>query len=513
VRVGLRPVGSWVFTDQERREEPRVSGYAGGGVFARAREAFAEAEGWLSGPGAAGLGHAALEKGIAARGREIQRLLLQDHLSALAAAEPRLARVTGPDGVVRTQAERGRARALASIFGPVTVSRIAYRAAGVPAVHPLDAELGLPPGRHSHGLAEMTAAEVVRVALEPGCVQVRARTGCRLGTRQAQQLARVAACDFDGFYASRPAPLAVAGEVVVLSCDAKGIRMRPGELRPRAARQAAAAVPQQDGRLSQGEVRTRRRMAAVGAVWVITPAPRTTADILGPDPRAEGPGTRRKWLTASIAEDAAGVIAAVFAEADRRDPGHERPWIALADGNKDQIAQIKAQAAARGITVTVICDLIHVTEYLWDATWCFHPRASRDAGGWVRDRTAQILDGGPAGAAAVAAALRDAAAGLGKTRRTTAEKTAGYLQAKAPYLDYPAALAAGWPIATGVIEGACRHLVKDRMDITGARWGVATAEAILKLRAIWANGDWDDYWTWHLQQEHQRNHPGYTLAA
>ena len=165
-------------------------------------------------------------------------------------------------------------------------------------------------------------------------------------------------------------------------------------------------------------------------------------------------------------------MAAVFAEADRRDPAHQRTWIALADGNKDQIARIDAQAAARGITVTIVVDLIHVTEHLWDAAWCLFPKASPDAGAWVRARTAQILDGGPAGAAAVAAALRTAAARLGRTRRATAEKTAGYLEAKAPYLDYPAGPGAGWPIATGVIEGACRHLVKDRMDITGARWGV-----------------------------------------
>jgi hypothetical protein len=481
--------------------------------LARAREAFAEAEEWLSGPGAAGLGHAALEKGIAARGREIQRLLLQGHLLALAAAEPRLAEVTGPDQVVRKQGERGRTRALASVFGPVTVSRIAYRAPGVPAVHPLDAELGLPRGRHSHGLAEMMAAEAVRVALEPGCGQVRGRTGCTLGTRQAQQLVRAAAADFEGFYAARPRPAAGAGEVLVLSPDAKGIRMRPGELRPEAARKAAGSVPKQDGRLSQGEVRTRRRMAEVGAVYVITPAPRATADILGPGPRADGPQARHKWLTASIADDAAAVIAAMFAEADRRDPAHERTWIALADGNKDQIRHIKAQAAARGITVTIIVDLIHVTEHLWDAAWCLFPKASPGAGGWVRARTAQILDGGPAGAAAVAAALRDAAAGLGKTRRATAARTAGYLEAKAPHLDYPQALAAGWPIATGVIEGACRHLVKDRMDITGARWGVETAEAILQLRALTANGDFDAYWAWHLDREHERNHPSHALAA
>jgi hypothetical protein len=395
----------------------------------------------------------------------------------------------------------------------VTVTRIAYRAPGVPNVHPADAQLGLPPGRHSHGLAEMVACETVRGSVEQACAQVRSRTGCKLGTRQAQQLARAAAADLAGFYASRPRPAARPGEVLVLSCDAKGIRMRPGQLRPRAERAARKAAPKQDGRLSQGEVRTRRRMAETGAVYVITPAPRTPADIVGPGPRPPGPAAQHKWLTASVAADAAGVIAAVFAEADRRDPAHEATWIALADGNKDQIRQIQAQAAARGITVPVICDLIHLTEHLWDAAWCFHPKASPGAGPWVRARTAQILAGGPAGAGDVAAALR-AAPGLGRARRAIADKTAAYLEAKAPYLDYPAALAAGWPIATGVIEGACRHLVKDRMDITGARWGVPTAEAILKLRAITANGDFDDYWDFHLAREHERNHPRpYALAA
>ena len=77
---------------------------------------------------------------------------------------------------------------------------------------------------------------------------------------------------------------------------------------------------------------------------------------------------------------------------------------------------------------------------------------------------------------------------------------------KAPYLDYPAALAGGWPIATGVIEGACRHLVADRLDITGARWGLHGAEAILQIRALRSNGDFDDYWDFHQQQEHHRVH-------
>jgi hypothetical protein len=491
-----------------------MSGYAVEEAFAPSREAFAQAVGWLAGPGAAGLEHAAVEEQLAVRSGEIARLLFQGYLDARAAAEERLARVMGPDGICRTWAEPGHTRPLASVFGPVVVSRIAYRAPGARNVHPADAQLNLPPGKHSHGLSKMAAAAAARGSLAAACAQVRAATGCALGTRQCQQLARGAAASFDDFYgAVRRPPPAAPGDVLVISCDGKGIRVRPDQLRSRAGRAARNAAPKQDGRLSRGEVRTRRRMAEVAAVFDLAPVPRTAQDILGPGPRPPGPRAAGKWLTASIADDAAEVVAAAFAEADRRDPGRQRTWIALADGNKDQIRWMKAQAAARNVPITIICDLVHVLEYLWDAAWCFFPEASPDAGPWVRGHAQAILDGHAAG---IAAALRDAAAGpgLSKAKRNTARKTAGYLDAKAPYLDYPTALAAGWPISTGVIEGACRHLVKDRMDLTGARWGTETAEAILKLRALQANGDFDEYWNWHLRREHQRNHPAsYALAA
>jgi hypothetical protein len=124
--------------------------------------------------------------------------------------------------------------------------------------------------------------------------------------------------------------------------------------------------------------------------------------------------------------------------------------------------------------------------------------------------TAQGLDILHGRAAAVITRIAQLAAGHppepGSEHAKIIRKTLHYLQAKQPYLDYPRALAEGWPIATGVIEGACRHLVHDRMGITGARWGLAGAQAILWLRALRASGDHDAYWDWHLQQEHQRNH-------
>jgi hypothetical protein len=203
--------------------------------------------------------------------------------------------------------------------------------------------------------------------------------------------------------------------------------------------------------------------------------------------------------------DAASVVAQIFAEADRRDPDHDRTWVALVDGNNHQIDRITAEAHARAVPITIVIDFIHVLEYIWKAAWCFHHEGDPAAEEWVRHQARAVLDGK---ATRVAGAIRRAAtiAGLHDAQRAGADACAVYLTNKARYLDYPTALASGWPIATGVIEGACRHLVKDRMDLTGARWGLPGAEAILKLRAIRSNGDFDDYWHYHLTQERHRVH-------
>jgi len=141
----------------------------------------------------------------------------------------------------------------------------------------------------------------------------------------------------------------------------------------------------------------------------------------------------------------------------------------------------------------------------WGAAWCFFAEADPTAETWVHDRALAILDGH---ATQVAAGIRRRATAmrLPRPKRTKADDCARYLVNKAACLDYPTALSSGWPIAIGIIEGACRHLVKDRMDITGARWGTAGAEAVLKLRAVRANNDFDEYWRYHLDRERQRNH-------
>ena len=141
----------------------------------------------------------------------------------------------------------------------------------------------------------------------------------------------------------------------------------------------------------------------------------------------------------------------------------------------------------------------------WKATWSFFGKGEPAAGEWVAAQARTILHGK---ARQVAAGIRRRATTHGYHRPSApgADEAARYLENKQGYLDYATALAKGWPIATGIIEGACRHIVKDRMDITGARWGLEGAEAVLKLRALIATGDFDAYWRYHLRREHERIH-------
>jgi hypothetical protein len=479
-------------------------------VFGACRRALEAMLGWLEGPEALTATHAAVESRLEADGRELLRLAFQGHLDERCEQEARPDAVIDAAGVSRNYGEAGHERTLGTVFGEVVVRRVAYRRRGQPNLHPADGLLNLPAEHHSHGLRRLAAVEASRDSFDGAVEAIGRVTGQQIGKRQVEDLARRAAVDFADFYTSHVAPPTVAGDVVVISVDGKGIVMRADALRPATATAAAATSPKLQARLSKGEKRNRKRMSTVGAVYDATPVPRQPADILAgghdqPGPSPPAPAATNKWLTASVIDDATTVVSQIFDEAQRRDPNHRRRWIALVDGNNPQIDRIHAEAAARQVTVTVICDFVHVLEYLWAAAWSFHDEGDPSAETWVRHKALAVLAGN---ARSVAANIRRSATArhLDKTGRLNADACANYLTNKATYLDYPTALKQGWPIATGVIEGACRHLVKDRMDITGARWGLAGAEAILKLRALRSNDDFDTYWTHHLKRERQRVH-------
>jgi hypothetical protein len=210
---------------------------------------------------------------------------------------------------------------------------------------------------------------------------------------------------------------------------------------------------------------------------------------------------------ASVEKSAEAVTSEVFEEARRRDPRIERRWVVLVDGDRHQIARVRAEAKRRGLSrdVTLVVDFIHVLEYLWGAAWCFFAEGDSKAEEWVTERAFAVLQGRSSD---VGAGIRRSATlrKLVPDKRKGADACADYLIAKRSMLRYDHYLRQGLPIATGVIEGACRHLIVDRLDITGARWSLRGAEAILRLRSLRSSGDFDDYWPFHLEAEHARNH-------
>jgi hypothetical protein len=469
--------------------------------------------GELTGPGAAQLSFEEIEQQVIARGREILRMTVQHVMDARAAAEPRRAEVAGADGVRRRRAERGHARTVVTWFGPVIIRRMAYRAPGAANLHLADAVLNLPVRRYSWAVQQAAVRFALAGSYEQARLWLQDLTGVSVGKQQLEQILAEAARDAPGFYPAREEAAAVpAGLPLAISADGKGVAMRPEARRAETARKARKRVKAFGKRLGTGEKAGHKRVAETGTVFDVVPPdePRTPEQILGRAPGQAppaGPEAVNRWYTAQITASRAETIAAVFDQAERRDPGHARTWIALVDGDRHQIEVICAEAAARGVSVTILVDFIHVLEYLWKAAWCFHPSQDPAAENWVTAQGLDILHGrAPQVTGRIQALAAANPPRPGSEHDKIIARTLSYLTAKQPWMDYPRALAAGWPIATGVIEGACRHLVNDRMGITGARWGLPGAQAMLWLRAIRANGDLNQYWDWHITQEHQRTH-------
>lgn len=450
-----------------------------------------------------------LEEYVTEAGRELQRQLMQDQLDARAAGEPRLRHVAGADGVLRRRAEAGHRRLVATTVGPVEVNRIAYRRPGAPNLHPADAQLALPGRLYSFPLQRQVVHEVADGSLRAGREALIRTTGQHLGTRQLMQIAAEAATDIRDFYQPIAGPAGDQGrDVLVLSVDATGVNMIPTDLRePPGARPAGPQPP--SAQLARRDRTGRTRMAVVTAIYDATPAPRSAADILPADAteraaRRPGPRTGGRKINASLEHSVAPMVTALFDQAETRDRQRRRRWVVLVDGANHQLDCIRSEAERRGVHIDIIIDFIHVLEYLWKAAEDLHPTHTARAA-FVQTTARDLLQGhAPRVVADLRAHLRireaagNPAPGL--------ERATAYLHAKQPYLNYHIALALGWPIATGVIEGCCRYLVKDRLDITGARWSLTGAEAVLLLRAVIANGDFDQYWEYHLDREYQRTH-------
>ena len=498
--------------------------------YAGAEVVFAEAKAFLSSREALQMSESDLERELHRRSQELMRKLLEGHLDQRSPGEA-AGPVEGADGVERRE-RRVHGRRLETIFGTVDVERVGYARAGHDSLHPLDASLNLPPERYSLEVRRRVAEAAASRSFDEALFELSRNTGAEVPKRQAEQLVVRAAEDFDAFYEARRA---AAGEpaaeesVVVLTFDDKGVVLHREDLREATRKAAEKRRRQREqlspfNRLKPGEKKHSKRMATVAAVYTVAPFVRSAEDFLQSlMPRQPADKTARtraknraknravrprpvaKRVWASLERDTGEVIAEAMLEAERHDPERTKRWVVLVDGAETQLDLVETGAAAYGVEVTVVLDIIHVVEYVWKAAHVFHPEGSPELACWAWTRVRDILEGK---ARRVASSMRRAAtvAGLSTDTRKPVDKCADYLLKYAPYLQYDRYLAAGYPIATGVVEGACRHLVRDRMELTGARWRLVGAEAVLKLRALRASGDFDAYWDFHEAREYERNH-------
>jgi hypothetical protein len=488
--------------------------------FCRARERFGDLVAWLSGESAP-MDHAIMEDKIAERGMEVLRSLYQGRLDLLSARE---AAQTALEPVPEGTNARTCGRVIESRFGRVRFRRLGYKSGNAARRFPLDRQMNLPAGIYSHPLRRCAAEEARSAAYGRAVEKVDRTTGGHVPQRQAEEVASEVVQDFEAFYERRPVNDTAGPDALLLaSSDCKGVRMQPEALRDatrKAAEEEKAEAVRGDPMAKKKPRQHDKRMAAVMAVWEQQPEPRTASDIVSelrrtPNKRVKRktrpkPKNKRVWST--IEKNLSTGVSEMFDELDRRDPERKRHVPVLVDGDEKQQTAILDEARRRGRAVTIVLDIIHVIHYLWLAgsALCRGKSAATDV--WVATHLMMLLTHP---VARLIAAIQEAAAEKRLTRaeKRRLDKALKYLDRNADFTNYPAYLAMGLPIASGIIEGACRHLVQDRLGITGARWNLPGAEAILRLRALHISGDWDAYWHFHRAREAVRNYPEEALSA
>src|SRR6266852_5885696 len=414
--------------------------------------------------------HGDREAMIAESGRELQRQLMEATFTIDAGCEERIEQVTSAAGIRHGTVEKGHDRGVISIFGPVRATRMAYRNRREPNLYPADAHWMLPDDPYSLGMRALIAYHLAEGGYGQAREVIEARTGAKIGPAQLAGIAADLAAWTDDFYEQRAAGADTGlpdSDVIMMQADGKGIAMLP-EHRAGAGKETDAAHP------------GIKKMAEVIAVADFTPAVRVPEDIAAPPARRKahpGPVARDKWVAASITDDIPAMIGKAYDHADLRDPLRVRQRVFLVDGNKQQITAIGDHARERGLKVPVLIDFIHVSGYL-----------------------------GKAAAATLASVAARARAKNSRPDLADVDKAVTYLTNNHMHMRYDKALANGWPIATGMIEGACRFVIEDRFGITGARWSPDGAEVILKLRAIVVNGALDDYMNYYKARYRNQIH-------
>lgn len=469
-----------------------------------ARKEFWSLERWLSSEAATTLGLRDIEVEEEQRGRQLLRCLLQSHLDGRGDGDVgtalRVFGLDGPEEAVLYTHKRLHTRSVVTLFGEVSVTRMGYGRPGRPSIHPLDAQLQLPARTYSYELQRRLVKKAVQGPFDEAVEGLNEATGVHLPKRSAEEIVIDASVDFERFYSQRQGPgTSPGGPILVGSIDCKGIPMVKSELAQRRVRRR------------KGEKSQKKRMATVAAVFTQERYVRTAEEVVerlfttDPSPaRAREKASRpeRKRIWASLLAGKEAFIQDVKQEMNRRDPGRSKVHVVVTDG--ERALQRRVCACMRG--VLLILDLLHVLENLWKASHALHPEGSAEAEAFVRERALRILRGE---VSQVVKGLRQIVTKrkLRGQKRKTLLKVAAYYYRNRPRMEYDDYLEQGLPIASGSVEGACKNLIKDRMERSGMRWTPRMAEAMVKMRAIYLSGDFEEYWDYHIAEEQQRLHP------
>jgi hypothetical protein len=389
-----------------------------------------------------------------------------------------------------------RARAYRSVFGEFHIERFVYaRREGqkIEAI-PLDARLQLPGECTSSLLQDWTEQFMLGIPYGAALQLIERVLGVRQSMHTVERHQAAMSAGAEAFWEQLPPPPpAPPATVIADTVDGKGVFMRAGE---------TAGEP------------GKKKMALLGSVYAIERQVHTPEEILtalfdqAPEaPRGVSAKPLHKHVRACLKRDAHDTTAPqvreifdwIAQENAQRKPDQSRPIVVLIDGQESFWSA--AQSAIPGEDVTEILDLIHVCGYVWEAARLCHPTDAESARATAKADLGRLLHGQ---VGTVIVNLRVNARTLKSKPRDTLEGIANYFANHQHRMAYDVYLAEGFPIATGVIEGACRCLVKDRMERSGMRWVMAGAQAMLALRSISLSGLWDDFWSFRIQQEIQQ---------
>jgi len=401
--------------------------------------------------------------------------------------------------------EEPRRRPYLSIFGAVEIERIGYGQDRLEAA-PLDARLHLPRRQYSYLFQQWLGVFVVDDAHAEALKKLQTILGLEVSVKASEDLNREQGSDVEPFQNHLPTPEVTAeGPILVVTADCKGVPLVRKALPPDEPTDTPLPALSH-ARRGKGEKANKKKMAAVGAVYTVAPFVRTADEVLDEVMREKAaqrrPQPTHKRVRAELLVGKVGLFVWLADEVMRRNPAGAKPLLFLSDGER---ALHDRQGDYLPENVICILDLFHVMERLWKAAWCFFDESTekRAAYQWVEKELRMLLEGK---VGYVVGGLRQMMTkrGLKGARRKTIRAVAGYFERNRARMKYDEYLAAGYPIGSGVVEGACRHLVKDRLERAGMRWHPDGAQAMLNLRATYLNEEWDSFWAYHVEQEDER---------